>query len=83
MSLVIRQMNVIVVIVMLRVLGGHLASGLSVDDVHPPQVLGRHRDVVVDVARHFLHLVFFFFNMRPWLIFVENTKVFKIKKMDL
>ena len=53
-------MNVIVVIGMLRVVGGHLASGLSVDDVHPPQVLGRHRDVVVDVARHFLHLVFFF-----------------------
>ena len=48
------------VMVMLRFLGGHLDSGLSVDDVHPPQVLGRHRDVVVDVARHFLHLVFFF-----------------------
>ena len=66
---------------MLRVLGGHLASGLSVDDVHPPQVLGRHRDVVVDVARHFLHLVVFF-NMKPWLIVVGNTKEFKLKNKN-
>ena len=32
------------------------AGHVRVDDVHLPEVLGRHRDVVVDVARHLLHL---------------------------
>ena len=32
------------------------AGHVRVDDVHLPLVLGRHRDVVVDVARHFLNV---------------------------
>ena len=40
------------------------AGHVRVDDVNLPLVLGRHRDVVVDVARHFLNVEMLRFQTR-------------------